>query len=75
VNFAQMEPTYGIRSTAHVNRLLVVLEQAELEVTLPHKRPRQLHSADVLWLPAEAPATVVNLAPGVSRFLLIYFKD
>jgi hypothetical protein len=75
VNFASIDATYGIRSSARVNRLLVALEQAELEVTWPHKRPRLLHPGDVRWIPADADATVANLAPAPSRFLLIYFKD
>lgn len=75
VSFATVEPTYGIRSAAHTHRLLVALDQAELEVSWPHKRPRLLQSGDVRWIPAGADATVANLAPTPSRFLFIYFKD
>lgn len=75
VNFVRIDPAHGLHSTARFDRLLVVLEQAELEVTLPHKRPRQLHPGDVFWLPAEAETTFTNMAAAPSRFLLIYFKD
>lgn len=70
-----VEPAIGIRSSAHFHRLVVALEQSELEVSWPHKRPLLLQSGNVRWIPADADAMVANVAAAPSRFLFIYFKD
>lgn len=57
------------------DRLLVAMDQTELEVTSPSQPPTRLSSGGVLWLPANRMQTIANLRTEPSSYLTILFKD
>jgi hypothetical protein len=57
-------------------RLLVVEQDSDLRVDLPHKPPKTLHGGEVLWLESGKQWTITTSGNHkVTRFLLITFKD
>ena len=56
------------------DRLLVALDQAELEMQIPGKPAVQFRSGEMLWLSAGGTQTITNLADAPSRYLSISFK-
>lgn len=62
-------------SVSRVDRLLVVLENAELEITSIGNKRFKLHPTDALWLSATTAVNIKNLMSNASRFVLISFKD
>jgi hypothetical protein len=56
-------------------RLYLVLEQSELTIAIPGLGDKTLHTGEVFWLPGGAAPALANPGAGVSRFLVLTFKD
>lgn len=70
-----LNPRVRYGDTARFGRLLVALDQAELEVSSPGLPATKLHSGGMLWLRANGMFTIANLGAEPSRYLTIFFKD
>lgn len=75
VDAAELGANRKFQNVERVDRLLVVLEKAELEASSEGNQRLKLHSEDVLWLPATTAANIKNMASSPARFVLISFKD
>ena len=56
-------------------RLYLVLEQSELTIAIPGLGDKTLHTGEAFWLPGGAAPALANPGAGVSRFLVLTFKD
>lgn len=71
-----LPPTVGVPPVkAKMSRLLVTLDQSEIESALPGESPRTLQGGDLLWFPAGSDPAIKNVGTTVARYLFISFKD
>jgi len=73
LSFLNAKAAFG--GVSRYGRLIVALDQSELEIRVPEKPPVMLRSGEMLWLPAGRPATIKNPAGGPSGYISVLFKD
>ena len=73
LSFLNAKAAFG--GVSRYGRLIVALDQSELEIRVPEKPPVMLRSGEMLWLPAGRPATIRNPAGAPSGYISVLFKD
>ncbi len=59
-------------NTAH---LLAVMDKSELVVEISGQPAKTLHAGEVMWLPAEADASLTKSAGGNAKFVVLTFRN